>query len=79
MMNWFPIETAPKDGNCVLIAGGTFEVSNSLCGEIDATGVTIASYNSSEKQWRGENSGGHDEYYWHKPTHWMPLPEPPKP
>ena len=77
VVGWHLIETAPKDGTPVLIAGGTFEVSNSMHGEITSVGVTIATFEKWEKLWRGDNAGGHDEYYWHKPTHWMPLPAPP--
>ena len=74
---WQPIDTAPLDGTVVLITGGTFEVSNSMAGEIQSAGVSMAAYDEWEKLWCGDNAGGHDEYYWHKPTHWMALPKPP--
>lgn len=86
---WRPIESAPKEDpdrpGCmyrVMIAGGTFENSMSLHGEMEFKGQAIACWDGmggddGRGGWRGENSGGHDEYYWHKPTHWMPLPEPP--
>jgi hypothetical protein len=77
MGEWRDIESAPKDGTQVLITGGTFENSMSMGGPGPYQAVTIASYNYYGGEWQGENAGGHDEYYWHHPTHWMPLPAPP--
>lgn len=75
---WRPIEEAPKDGTYVLIAGGTYYNSMSLFNEdYPFEGQAIAKWDDYHRQWRGENSGGHDEYFWHKPTHFMPLPAPP--
>lgn len=75
---WQDIEDAPKDGSPILIAGGTYYNSMSLFNEdYPFEGRTIAKWDDYHRQWRGENSGGHDEYFWHKPTHFMPLPAPP--
>lgn len=74
-MNWQPIETAPKDG-CVIML---------WCGDVD-----FGYY--SKAGWRICNNGdyrdgGHGQDYlcgtdhhsqYAPPTHWMPLPEPPK-
>ncbi len=62
-MKWQPIETAPKDGNDVLVFGG---------GD-----YTVAHWNGEE--WRDYGDIGWagmcgDD---NQPTHWMPLPEPP--
>lgn len=77
---WQPIETAPKDGTQILICGGT-------CHEDwpenarPFKGVCIAEWDdfySDEKEacpWQGPQ-WAHDEYRWHRPTHWQPLPEP---
>lgn len=76
---WQDIEDAPKDGSPILTAGGTYYNSMSLFNEdYPFEGQTIAKWDDYHRQWRGENSGGHDEYFWHKPTHFMPLPAPPK-
>jgi hypothetical protein len=75
---WRPIVTAPKDRTAVLIAGGTVECSTSMAGPRTFQGVTVATYSHIDDEWQGENAGGHDEYYWHQPTHWQPLPDPPR-
>jgi hypothetical protein len=80
-MEWQPIETAPKDGTWVLLAGGdcyndggdpterivTAQCTNELNGRtMDDTRWQFAWY----------DGGYYGEYL--DPTHWMPLPEPPK-
>jgi hypothetical protein len=64
-MNWQPIETAPKDGTIVLAW--------------DGRAVYVAFYGRyalwNEMSW----IGGHCKVaHITQPTHWMPLPEPPK-
>ena len=63
--NWQPIETAPKDGTDVILWDPALDV-----------GVTIGSWSDYKKSgdwWmEGEQVTGF-------PSHWMPLPEPPKP
>lgn len=71
---WRDIASAPKK-EAVLIAGGTYSMGSSFFQDEPFTGVTIAWCKDGE--WRGDNAGAHDEYYWHKPTHWMPLPASP--
>ncbi len=61
-MEWHPIETAPKDGTKVLL-------SNS---EDVFSGCWVESTLRGFEWWSGEQGGTV------KPTHWMPLPEPPK-
>lgn len=76
-MEWQPIETAPKDGTEVLIAGGTY--SDGWNTEIPFRGVSIAYwYRCHDAHWRGDDLQAHDEWREHKPTHWMPLPPPPQ-
>jgi len=65
-MGWQPIETAPKDGTDVLLAGtGTYD-------------VTVGSFYKATKGpsvcdgWYYQDGSSRIE-----PTHWMPLPPPP--
>jgi hypothetical protein len=73
-MEWQPIETAPKDGTKILICGGTygcefspFEFYNAQ--NNDDPLIVIWCCN------RKEFCEG--DFHYH-PTHWMPLPPPPK-
>ena len=74
-MNWQPIENAPQDGTWVLLAGG-HEYGDEPVGPCvvghwvaDSYGDGYWAYAYWDSGWRS----GYDE-----PTHWMPLPEPPK-
>lgn len=69
-MRWRPIKTAPRDGTKILV--GRFTVSSSKKGLIEVD------------WWRTEKDnagfigfGRFHPIYW-PPTHWQPLPEPPK-
>jgi hypothetical protein len=64
--NWQPIETAPEDGSC-LLAINTDEGYIFGVLERDTRGNWIH---------EGEPTFCHSDYF--EPTHWMPLPEPPK-
>ena len=70
MMEWQPIETAPKDGAEILITDGqTVAVVswNEYAAELyDGIGWT----DMGEMGWGGMVGA--------EPTHWMPLPAPPK-
>jgi len=59
---WQPIETAPKNGTRVLVTNG-----------ID---VQIEFKDNDDEMWSGWQTG--TRLYSVVPTHWMPLPEPPK-
>jgi hypothetical protein len=76
---WQPIETAPKDGTSILIAGGTFDTNDEAYGNMPFEGVSIARWRLSMigDHWQGEDCQAHDVWYVHKPTHWMPLPSRP--
>jgi hypothetical protein len=75
MSEWQPIESAPKDV-AILVCGGTYYDSGTTFGDdYPFQSVEIVSW--YHDQWRGPNSGGHDEFYYYKPTHWMSLPETP--
>jgi hypothetical protein len=67
MSDWQPIETAPKDGSRFL--GGWWDKRHGWCWagcrwEIPGVGVYETAYPYAE-------GGG-------RPTHWLPLPEPPR-
>lgn len=61
-MDWQPIETAPKDGSRVLINRKGY-----------AEPICVGWYSQDWKEWKSVPG----EWSW-KPTHWMPLPDPPK-
>ncbi len=73
--DWQPIETAPKDGRLVLITGGTIRAADM---EMKPSALNYAI--PAEMDW-GEwtHYGEHgEEWIIENPTHWTPLPEPPK-
>lgn len=65
MSEWQPIETAPKDGTQFLFNAPDLECGSSI-GQI-INGVVCSS-------WDGKPLG----VWVTKPTHWMPLPDPPR-
>jgi hypothetical protein len=68
MNNWQPIETAPKDGSYVIVGKSTWRISwQASWGEHSLAKTTYG--------WSRFNSQGQDFLL---PTHWQPLPEPPK-
>jgi hypothetical protein len=75
---WEGIETAPRDGMQVLVAGGTY-MYDAECFPVDRAfqGVSIARWVPSEQSWEGAYGSEFDALYWHQPTHWMPLPPAP--
>lgn len=70
MTDWQPIETAPKDGTCILVCDyfGTAIASWQVPGE-------EAAAEGCEPTWLA-HSQECEEYL--DPTYWQPLPEPPK-
>jgi hypothetical protein len=63
IMEWKPIETAPKDGTPVL---GYH------------TGKMTTVYWGLWNEWQLVEPGAYAEEDDWRPTHWMPLPEPPQ-
>jgi hypothetical protein len=59
---WQPIATAPKDGADVMTFGGA--------------GMVVARY--EDEAWRLYNYGYEEATVRKQPTHWRPLPNPPK-
>ncbi len=67
-MNWQPIETAPKGQNVLVWSSGDVVIAQGAHGLWIATVEGFPAY-----------YGYSDEtILLTKPTHWMPLPEPPK-
>lgn len=63
MSEWQPIETAPKDGTLILL-WAFLDWKDDL--------VPVCGwYAQSAEMWLCHSA-------WLNPTHWMPLPEPPK-
>lgn len=67
---WQPINTAPKDGTEI-------DVWCKVCGR-----VPDAVFNTKKNRWEYVGLDMFDEMDWieleYPPTHWMPLPPPPK-
>ncbi len=69
MSEWQPIETAPRDGTHVIVA------YDEIVGEarFDDEGGPHAGWYWTDQHWT--DAVGGEAFY---PTHWQPLPEPPK-
>lgn len=72
MSEWKPIETAPKDGRKIMI----------YCPEVIVPGVIyleeISIVYAYESSFRETGWIGLGRHWGASPTHWMPLPPPPK-
>jgi hypothetical protein len=64
MTDWQTIETAPKDGSDILI--------------VRLNRVRVGFWRPKEGRWGFYGAGGVWAEKNNPPTHWMPLPEPPK-
>ena len=73
MTEWQPIETAPKDGIPVLIYSGLRVDIESILIDHEKS-IYISSFDGDWWIWDGK----YGPEYAYEPTHWMPLPEPPK-
>jgi len=78
MSEWQPIETAPKDGTWILVCGGRTEDEEVT--RTHAVAQWTDDLNGRKTKWHWQFAwydGGYYGFY-ENPTHWMPLPEPPK-
>ena len=70
---WRPIETAPKDGTWVLLGSN---------GTDSSSGTWVTQGYFYDEGWRGETTDdgapGYCVLHDSQPTHWLPLPTPPK-
>jgi hypothetical protein len=71
MSEWQPIETAPMDGEWMLLAGESGYVHRPYF-------ATAGRWDAYKQRWEGTESNPLSDYGI-VPTHWMPLPAPPKP
>ena len=81
-MKWQPIETAPRDGKCILIHG------ESEPGTEGGRSLDCWSGNTAVAAWWGAENDGKGAWICYmslpcdpeacfEPTHWMPLPSSP--
>lgn len=71
MTEWQPIATAPKDGTRVLVTWVGKGIHRVRIGHFG-----YAAPHSAARSWQGDGDHAfHNTLI--KPTHWMPLPEPP--
>ncbi len=66
---WRPIATAPKGPSILLCCAGTYVPI--YCGQFRSG--RMGEPQQDQRAWRCDSSGK-----FANPTHWMPLPEPPK-
>lgn len=72
MSEWQPIETVPKDETWVLLYFPDFTWA------AEANGVILAFWSNDGHGWFDSEAASNALDEEHQPTHWMPLPEPPK-
>ena len=74
MSEWQPIESAPKDGTKILLYYQ--DRSRVVCGHWYWDGYA----KKPRPYWTSDNEQLWGRYFHREtsPTHWMPLPEPPK-
>lgn len=82
---WQPIETAPKDGTRILIfVPGDLTWKEESTGTIWPSyhaGIHAARFEQEPQKWvMGDEFWSDDAkvFQYEEPTHWMPLPEPPR-
>lgn len=71
-MDWQPIETAPQDGFFLVYEGGAMRTMLREKGQWLPTALAWDQFGAPLSNARVRETGVYD------PTHWMPLPEPPK-
>jgi hypothetical protein len=62
LIEWQPIDTAPKDGTKILTCG-------------PKSGRYVSVWNKNGMNWA--EAGGEEYWTYNDPTHWMPLPDKP--
>lgn len=81
MSEWHPIDSAPKDGTWILLAGGKTSEDYYLPDHADESRRCSVGAWYEEPGWDGCWKIGFWDGAWRteyeKPTHWMPLPEAP--
>jgi uncharacterized protein DUF551 len=72
MIDWQPIETAPRDGTNIMLYYPLKEVNESW------EGIVFCYWNKWENNWVWSGRARRTFSRGFQPTHWMPLPEPPE-
>lgn len=75
MMEWQPIDTAPKDGRTVICYWPSKDADNDV-GLVGEPIVGVARWIKPGHQFR-EHWAFEGKWTPYDPTHWMPLPPPP--
>jgi hypothetical protein len=75
-VSWQPIETAPKDGAEILLCKAT-DADGKPMGKAFGLFVQRAAW-CGDEGWVVYCSLPSEPHLFFEPTHWMPLPEPPK-
>lgn len=83
MSEWQPIETAPKKQWVLVTSAETSDLPQPFeRGVLYAVAVQFPMQWPDSYEWvvygTGWPQNGAHKVVYHKPTHWMPLPEPPK-
>lgn len=77
---WRPIAEATPFGGPYLVCGGEYMDSSEFGSDWSSSeGIGVSKVWSltrldGEDVWMGDCSGYHDEYFYHKPTHFMEMP-----
>ena len=73
MTEWRPIETAPKDGTFILLAGPSGYITTPIR-------VSVGRYDPERRPYSPWQTHSDDDFTddGEEPTHWMPLPNPPE-
>lgn len=79
---WRTIETAPLDGTPVLLCGGSYWCDWQRTVHEPAVAKWVNSEGQPDKwdkRWTiAAAEAGYTGAFYNNPTHWMPLPEPPR-
>lgn len=70
--DWQPIETCPQEGLFLVHEDGAIRVMYRSRGEWEATAVAVDQWGASTADIKVRETGVY------VPTHWMPLPAPPR-
>lgn len=76
MSEWQPIETAPKDGTVIIVWTNHDEVEVTSWYQTKGYGYEPVPGTEFFREVRGKVL--YEGWNGNTPTHWMPLPEPPK-
>lgn len=81
MTDWQPIETAPRDGTPFLTfsSDAANDPREGVLGTKSTPILVMAFGFADAKPFPVDEHGDWHDFHCYEPTHWAPLPEPPKP